>query len=77
MTVSLEKHPDMPLAGAAPIDIMALTNDTCRWPVRLNPWRDEGPWLFCGHHVSRGRYCRKHGAMAFRSLAAPERQPKK
>lgn len=68
MTVSLEKHPDMPLAGAAPIDIMSLTDESCRWPVRENPWDDKAPWLFCGHRVARGRYCDKHGAMAYRGL---------
>lgn len=62
----------MPLTGAAPIDIMALNESTCRWPVRQNPWNDAGPWLFCGHDVMRGAYCRKHGSMAYRSVAGDE-----
>ncbi|WP_375450596.1 GcrA family cell cycle regulator [uncultured Devosia sp.] len=78
MTVSLESHPDMPLTGAAPIDIMALNQKTCRWPVRENPWSDAGPWLYCGHDVTHGVYCRKHGALAYREsgLGASSATPK-
>ena len=70
MAVSLVKDPDMRLGGADPIDIMDLTAKTCRWPVRDSA-AVNSPWAFCGHPVARGRYCRKHGAMAFRSNTKP------
>lgn len=66
MTVSLIKDPDMRLGGAEPIDIMDLTARTCRWPVKDDA-AVNSPWAFCGHQVIRGQYCRKHGAMAYRS----------
>jgi hypothetical protein len=66
MVVSLIKDPDMRLGGADPIGILDLTNDTCRWPVR-DPAGKIGGWAFCGHQVHRGRYCRKHANMAFRT----------
>lgn len=69
MAVSLIKDPDMRLGGADPIGILELTNATCRWPVR-DPNAPVGRWAFCGHQVHRGRYCRKHAGMAFRTPTA-------
>lgn len=66
MVVSLIKDPDMRLGGADPIGILDLTANTCRWPVR-DPAGKIGGWAFCGHEVHRGRYCRRHANMAFRS----------
>ena len=66
MTVSLIKDPNMRLGGTEPIDIMELNATTCRWPVN-DPAAVNSPWAFCGHAVGRGRYCRKHAAMAFRT----------
>ena len=74
MTVSLIKDPDMRLGGAEPIDIMDLTADTCRWPVR-DAAAINGPWAFCGHGVARGRYCRKHAGMAYATSSKGKSKP--
>lgn len=66
MSVDLTKNPDMRLGGTDPIDIMALTATTCRWPVQ-DAAKIISPWAFCGHCVHRGRYCRKHADMAYAS----------
>lgn len=49
------------------IDIMELTNDTCRWPL----WADRGPverHIYCGDPVDRSKvecpYCAIHRKMA-------------
>jgi len=44
------------LPGSAPVSIMELSPNKCRWPV------DGG---FCGHKRSRGAYCTCHAKLAY------------
>lgn len=57
---------DEPLPGSTPIDITALNDTTCRWPVRSER-AHSSPWAFCGLPVERARYCKTHGSWAYQA----------
>lgn len=56
-----------PLPGTEPIDIMALTDATCRWPI------GERPTLYCGAFTDHGPYCPTHTKLGtFSPLHSPQ-----
>lgn len=62
MIEPLQPAPPDP-APKKPIDLMALTSRTCRWPFGT-PGTDA--FGFCGHRTEEGKtYCARHTAMAF------------
>lgn len=47
-----------PLPGVTPIEFLALTPTTCRWPL------GESPFLYCGAHAGHGPYCPAHTSLS-------------
>lgn len=49
-----------PSPGAMTLDLLDLTEHTCRWPLGANPTR------FCGDHTEPDKsYCKAHCAIAY------------
>jgi len=61
------------LPGTTPIGMMALSQDTCRWPIG-----DELPFTFCGCSVATGSvYCAEHRRRGTGIGTAEERRAKR
>lgn len=61
------------LPGTAPIELLALSQDTCRWPIG-----DELPFTFCGCSVATGSvYCAEHRRRGTGIGTAEERRAKR
>lgn len=61
------------LPGTAPIGLLALSQDTCRWPIG-----DELPFTFCGCSVAAGSvYCAEHRRRGTGIGTAEERRAKR
>ena len=57
-----------PLAGSIPIDIIAVNDHRCRWPVDADKKLGlPSVWAFCGMPVAQHRYCKTHGALAYKT----------